>query len=106
VKAELVQELESVSNLRDLFERQERLSVLFERLASLSIEAMKVPGSCSWSMSPEALESSRRLAQEFTRVLQIPGAQALLEHCQVEGLEKIDAFESSVMKESEIQTGS
>ena len=94
LKDQLCQELEQVHELNDVFDRQERLRVLFDQLARLAIEASRGEKTGGATISPSASRSSRKLAREFVRVLQIPGAQAVLERCQVEGLERIDAYES------------
>ncbi len=95
IKQQLVVELEGTHSIQDLFARQESLSVLFDELARLAIEARtyQLKSKKTWGVSQEGSASSQTLAHEIQRVLEIPGARSFLEKCQTKGFEKIDAFE-------------
>lgn len=97
VKQQLCLELESVQTLRDLFARQESLTLLFDELSRLAVEAkiFQLKSKTTWQIPKEASLSGQRLSEQLQRVLSIPGASAFLEKCQARGLEKIDAFEKS-----------
>jgi hypothetical protein len=89
LKKELIDELSSFNSLKDVFEKQEKLSNLFLEIAQLSQDAehfhknYKKP----WPESKESLDSSQRLENAMRRVLAIPGARGILEKCQMKALE-------------------
>jgi hypothetical protein len=93
LKEQLFVELCGVQTLPDLFVRQDSLTSLFNQLARLAVEAQAYQGLCKKeiTISQEAKETSRQLAEQFSRVLRIPGARAFLEKCQGQGLDIIDA---------------
>jgi hypothetical protein len=94
-KEHLLSELEEVQSLRDLFEKQERLTLLFDKIARLCIEARtyQLETKTSWSISPESEITNTELKKQLLRVLKIPGARAFLEKCQIRSFEKIYTFE-------------
>ena len=97
VKHQLIVELEGAHTLHDLFARQETLTLLFDELSKVAIEArmFQVKTKTSWEVPPEASKTSQQLAHELRRLLEIPGARAFLEKCQARGFERIDAFEKT-----------
>lgn len=97
IKLQLIAELEGVHTLLDFFSRQESVTLLFDELSKVAIEArvFQLKTNTTWEVPPEMAESSQRLFQELRRVLEIPGARAFLEKCQARGFERIDAFEKT-----------
>jgi hypothetical protein len=92
VKQQIITELRGVGSLQDLFERQESLTVLFDELARLAVEAHRyqLASKTTWDVPSDASVSSQELLCEMRRVLAIPGARAFLEKCQGRGLERLD----------------
>ena len=97
VKHQLIVELKGACSLHDLFDRQDALTLLFDELSKVAIEARmyQLKTKKIWEPSADSLESSHRIATEMRRLLEIPGARAFLEKCQTRGFEKIDAFEKT-----------
>jgi hypothetical protein len=97
VKHQLIVELEGASSLHDLFDRQDLLTLLFDELSKVAIEARvyQLKTKKIWEPSADSLESSHKMAAEMRRLLEIPGARAFLEKCQTKGFERIDAFEKT-----------
>lgn len=97
IKHQLIVELKGSRNLHELFARQDSLTLLFDELSKMAIEArvFQIKYKKTWEVSIKSLQSSQLLAQELKRVLDIPGAEAFLEKCQVKGFERIDAFEKT-----------
>lgn len=95
IKVQLTSELEGVHTLHDLFDRQEALTLLFDELSKVAIEArlFQVKTNTTWEAPAKTADTSLLLAQELRRVLEIPGARSFLEKCQARGFERIDAFE-------------
>jgi hypothetical protein len=97
IQSQLIGEFEGVHTLHDLFSKQEALSLLFDELAKVAIEARRyqLRTHTSWEVPPDSAEKSQELELQIERVLQIPGARAFLEKCQSRGFERIDAFEKT-----------
>jgi len=97
VQRQLIIELEGAHALHDLFARQDSLTLLFDELSKVAVEAraFQVRSKKTWEVPSDSHQLSQRLAQEIQRVLQIPGARAFLEKCQAKGFERIDAFEKA-----------
>ena len=97
IKHQLIAELRGADTLHDLFARQESLTLLFDELSKVAIEAktFQLKTKKTWEVPPEASQSSQVLTEELGRVLKIPGARAFLEKCQAKGFERIDAFEKT-----------
>ena len=92
IKLQLIVELHEAASLQDLFERQESLTILFDELARVGLEAYRYQLAAKTvpEMPSEALASSQQLLHEMRRLLAIPGARAFLEKCQSRGLERLD----------------
>lgn len=97
VKRELVAELQTITTLPDLIERQSSLTALFDEMACLAIEASHVPSSPPQSTIVDPL--SCQITDELRRIAQIPGAIACLEKCQAAAIERLDR-ESKMRKKA------
>lgn len=97
VKRQLIVELEGASTLHDLFARQDGLTLLFDELSKVAIEAriFQVKSGTTWDVPSASSVSSQQLARQIRRVLEIPGAGAFIERCQAKGFDRIDAFEKA-----------
>jgi len=92
IQSRLYREISSIETIQDLLSKKEILSLLFQQLASLTVEAYTFQQSKGIpAISPSRL--SQELVVEIVRVLKIPGAQTILELSQEKGLEIIDQFE-------------
>jgi hypothetical protein len=93
---QLISELSEVQTLQDLFEKQEELTILFDRIAQLSIEARvyQLKTKSTWGATDEAEVRNQELKKQLLRVLKIPGTRAFLEKCQASAFEKLYVFES------------
>jgi len=98
---QLISDLSEVQSLQDLFEKQEELTVLFDRIAQLSIEARRyqIKTKTSWSTTEQVERKNQEMKMQLLRVLKIPGARAFLEKCQAPAFEKLYAFELRNSKE-------
>jgi hypothetical protein len=103
-KEQLISELKDVESLQDLFEKQEELTLLFDRIAQIGIEARiyQIKTKTIWGVPEEAEATNHALRSQLLRVLKIPGARAFLEKCQTSAFEKIYSFESRNSKELHI----
>jgi hypothetical protein len=102
VKKELIEELGSCQTLQEILAKQERLSFLFDELSLLIIEArtFQTKSHKTWQPTIQSCQSSERLEEELRRLLAIHGARGAIEKCQVKGLERLDAFEKKMKKNS------
>ena len=89
--------LSSVKNLDDLKKSKPSLKQSFDDLVELLIQAKRFEMENGWSRSSpltsEQAKAQDQLISELNRVLQIDGAQDLIEDIQREPLEKLDSFD-------------
>ena len=97
IQRQLIVDLEGVHCLHDLFARQDSLTLLFDELSKVAIEARQyqLKSGKTWDDPADSSLLSQRLAQEIRRLLEIPGARPFLERCQAKGFDRIDAFEKA-----------
>jgi hypothetical protein len=93
IQQEIVAELSSAQTLQDLLPKEETLTQLFLELSSLAIRADQWKKKHKTREKALGSEESRTgLEQEFRRVLAVPGAEAFLEKCQKQALDRLDIY--------------
>jgi hypothetical protein len=104
----LISELCEVQTLQDLFEKQEELTILFDTIAQLSIEARiyQLKTKSDWEASDEVESKNQELKKQLLRVLKIPGTRTFLEKCQAPAFEKLYAFELQNSKDVHVASNS
>ena len=86
--------LQGAETLQDLLLREENLTQLFLELSSLAIRAdqWKKKHKSKNDVFKSDRASQTLLEEEFRRVLTIPGAEAFLEKCQKQALDRLDIY--------------
>jgi hypothetical protein len=97
---QLIIELEQVEDIDSLIEKAATFRRLFNEQADLIIEARKwqIAHKTLWECDQKSEKISRELENELKRVYTIPAACELIEQYQSSALERIDAFESRLLK--------
>ncbi|MCE5293594.1 MAG: hypothetical protein LLF94_03135 [Chlamydiales bacterium] len=94
VKRELLSELEGIDDIDTLLKASPRLQMLFNQLVEVMIEAKKWQNShktAAWQMSDDDSLLSQQIAQELSRIYEMPSAQSLIEKTQEIALLKLDS---------------
>jgi len=96
VTLQLIQELEPLQSREELLTAAPRIKQLFEQLVTLIISAKefreKHPKAESIALSERNHELSEQLRFELNRIYKIDEGREIIEKCQNEALNRLDAF--------------
>jgi len=81
---QLICEFHDVKTLSDLLARQERLESVYYELALLAVQAKQ--SGCEFDENESRTRIDDLLFEELERILKIPGAEVVLEQCQMRGI--------------------
>jgi hypothetical protein len=98
----LIEELQSIHARDDLVDAAPRLQKLFNELVDVMIASRefkeKHPHLDALPLSKKDHELSDQLRGELNRILHLEGGREVIEKCQEQALERLDAFEKRVNK--------
>jgi hypothetical protein len=98
----LVKELRTIQNRKDLLESAPKLKKRFDGLVDLMIRAREFKEKHPFLESNELIKMNHDLSDqlriELNRIYAIEGGRELIEKCQEEGLNRLDAFERRLHK--------
>ena len=80
---QLIGEFHDIQTLSDLLARQERLEYVYYELALLAVQAKQA--GCEFDENESRSRIDDLLFEELERILTIPGAEVVLEQCQMRG---------------------
>lgn len=105
ITQEIIDELQQIYSREDLISSEASLELLFNKLASVMIRAReckdKYPSEETLSFSEKNRQQSERLRNELNRIYLFDGAREIIERCQEDGLNRLDACEKRSQKSSE-----
>jgi len=81
---QLICEFHDVQTLSDLLARQERLEHVYYELAFLAVQAKQA--ACEFDENESRTRIDDLLFEELERILSIPGAEVVLEQCQMRSI--------------------
>jgi hypothetical protein len=95
IMQELADKTQAIETIDDLLAVKGRLQQLFDELVDviIKIRSHELHDCVNREATPQDSTLSNQLCQELNRILQIPGAQSIMEAVQRPSLEKLDAFE-------------